>query len=86
MHIQCLHSFLERYWEMVDRLQLTHLYTIPTVIKFLMKAGNGHVDKYKLSSLKVLALGNNCLCTTLILQSVIFCEGVPLRMNILSIE
>ena len=56
---------------MVDRLKLTHLYTIPTVIKFLMKAGNGHVDKYNLSSLKVLALGNNCLCTTLILDSVI---------------
>jgi len=49
---------------MVDRLKLTHLYTIPTVIKFLMKAGDGHVDKYKLSSLKVLALGNTCVHTT----------------------
>jgi len=46
----------EQYWEMVDRLKLTHLYTIPTVIKFLMKAGDDHVDKYNLSSLRVLAL------------------------------
>lgn len=56
---------------MVDRLKLTHLYTIPTVIKFLMKAGNGHVDKYNLSSLKVLALGNTCVHTTLILDEIV---------------
>ena len=43
---------------MIDRLKITHLYTIPTVMKFLMKAGDEHVDKYSLSSLKVLALGN----------------------------
>ena len=48
----------ERYWEMIDRLKITHLYTIPTVMKFLMKAGDEHVKKYSLSSLKVLALGN----------------------------
>ena len=45
---------------MVARLKLTHLYTIPTVIKFLMKAG-GRVGEYDLSSLKVLALGNTCV-------------------------
>ena len=58
---------------MVDRLKLTHLYTIPTVIKFLMKAGNEHVDKYNLSSLKVLALGNILVhvLTTVIWHSVI---------------
>ena len=48
----------ERYWEMIDRVKITHLYTIPTVMKFLMKVGDEHVDKYTLSSLKVLALGN----------------------------
>lgn len=53
---------------MVDRLKLTHLYTIPTVIKFLMKAGNGHVGDHDLSSLKVLALGNTCVHTTFILN------------------
>lgn len=52
----------EQYWEMVDRLKLTHLYTVPTVIKFLMKAGDDHVDKYNLSSLKVLALGKTGVC------------------------
>ena len=51
----------ERYWEMIDRLKITHLYTIPTVMKFLMKAGDDHVDKYSLSTLKVLGLGNQPL-------------------------
>ena len=51
----------ERYWEMIDRLKITHLYTIPTVMKFLMKAGDDHVDKYNLSSLKVFGLGNPTL-------------------------
>ena len=51
----------ERYWEMIDRLKITHLYTIPTVMKFLMKAGDEHVEKYRLSSLKVLGLGNQPL-------------------------
>ena len=52
------HSFPERYWEMVEKLNLTHLYIIPSVIKFLMTAGDDRVKKYNLSSLKVLALGN----------------------------
>ena len=55
------HSPAERYWKMIDRLKITHLYTIPTVMKFLMKAGDEHVDKYSLSSLKVLGLGNQSL-------------------------
>ena len=46
---------------MVDRLEITHLYTTPTVMKFLMKAGDEHVDKYSLSTLKVLGLGNQPL-------------------------
>ena len=51
------YTLAERYWEMIDRLKITHMYTIPTVMKFLMKAGDEHVDKYSLSTLKVLALG-----------------------------
>lgn len=47
---------------MVDRLKLTHLYTVPTVIKFLMKAGDDHVGKYNLSSLRVIALGKTGVC------------------------
>ena len=43
---------------MVERLKITHLYTIPTVIKFLMNAGDEYVEKYNLSLLKVIALGN----------------------------
>ena len=42
---------------MIDRLKITHLHTLPTVMKFLMKAGDEHVEKYSLSSLKVFALG-----------------------------
>ena len=63
LHIHaCIHKLFsytlaERYWEMIDRLKITHLYTIPTVMKFLMKAGDEHVEKYSLSTLKVLALG-----------------------------
>ena len=55
------YALAERYWEMIDRLKITHMYTIPTVMKFLMKAGDEHVDKYSLSSLKVLALGTAVL-------------------------
>ena len=42
---------------MIDRLKITHFYVIPTVMKFLMKAGDDHVEKYSLSSLKVVGLG-----------------------------
>ena len=56
--ILIFYAYAERYWEMIDRLKVTHFYVIPTVMKFLMKAGDEHVDKYSLSSLKVLALGN----------------------------
>ena len=50
------YTLLGRYWEMIERLKITHLYTIPTVMKYLMKAGDEHVEKHNLSSLKVLAL------------------------------
>ena len=51
------YTLLGRYWEMIERLKITHLYTIPTVMKYLMKAGDKHVEKHNLSTLKVLALG-----------------------------
>jgi len=46
-----------RYWEMVQRLKLTHLFTTPTNIKQLMKAGNTYVKAYDRSSLKMLISG-----------------------------
>ena len=42
---------------MVERLKVNQFYTIPSVLKHLMKAGDGHVTKYILSSLKTLASG-----------------------------
>ena len=59
--ILIFYAYAERYWEMIDRLKVTHFYVIPTVMKFLMKAGDEHVDKYNLSTLKVLALGTTVL-------------------------
>lgn len=46
--------FSGRYWDTVQRLRLTQLYTAPTAIRLLIKHGNEHVDKYDLSSLRTL--------------------------------
>ncbi|ODM98549.1 Acetyl-coenzyme A synthetase 2-like, mitochondrial [Orchesella cincta] len=43
-----------RYWELVERLQLTHFYGAPTAIRLLMKYGDEWVKKYDRSSLKIL--------------------------------
>lgn len=43
-----------RFWEVCDKLQVTHFYTAPTAIRALMAQGNQHVEKYKLDSLRVL--------------------------------
>lgn len=43
-----------RYWEMVERHQLTQLYTAPTAIRALMKFGAGPIEKHDRSSLRVL--------------------------------
>jgi acetyl-CoA synthetase len=43
-----------RYWDMVQRHQLTHFYTAPTALRSLMRYGNSFVDEYDLTSLKVL--------------------------------
>jgi len=43
-----------RYWEMVQRLGVTQLYTAPTALRALMKADPGFVTQYDRSSLRVL--------------------------------
>lgn len=43
-----------RFWETVDKFQLTHFYTAPTAIRSLESYGTEIIKKYKLDSLKVL--------------------------------
>ncbi len=43
-----------RYWEMVDRLQVTQLYTAPTAIRAIQREGDEWVKKYKRTSLRIL--------------------------------
>ena len=43
-----------RFWEMVDKHGITQLYTAPTAIRALMKAGDEWPAKYDLTSLRVL--------------------------------
>ena len=43
-----------RFWEIVDKLNVTHFYTAPTAIRALAKHPLSLVEKHDLSSLKVL--------------------------------
>lgn len=43
-----------RFWEVIQKHRITHLYTAPTAIRSLAKEGSDWVEKYDLSSLKVL--------------------------------
>jgi acetyl-CoA synthetase len=43
-----------RFWEIVEKLKVTHFYTAPTAIRALAKEPLSFVEKYDLSSLKVL--------------------------------
>ena len=43
-----------RFWEVVEKLKVTHFYTAPTAIRALAKHPLSLVEKYDLSSLKVL--------------------------------
>ncbi len=43
-----------RFWEVVDKHKVNIFYTAPTALRALMKEGNSWVDKYDLSTLKVL--------------------------------
>ena len=46
-----------RYWEMVQRLKITHFYTAPTAIRMLIKYGEEWVHKYDRSTLRILGCG-----------------------------
>ncbi|KAH3855500.1 hypothetical protein DPMN_098068 [Dreissena polymorpha] len=43
-----------RYWEMVERLKLNHIYLAPTALRTLLKNGDSWVTKYDRSSLRKL--------------------------------
>ncbi len=43
-----------RFWEIIEKLKVTHFYTAPTAIRALAKHPLSLVEKYDLSSLKVL--------------------------------
>ncbi len=43
-----------RFWEVIEKYKVTHFYTAPTAIRALMKESIDYVNKYDLSSLKVL--------------------------------
>ena len=43
-----------RFWEVCDKHQVNQFYTAPTAIRALMAKGDQYVDKYDLSSLKVI--------------------------------
>jgi acetyl-CoA synthetase len=43
-----------RFWEICDKHQVNQFYTAPTAIRALMAKGDQYVDKYDLSSLKVI--------------------------------
>jgi acetyl-CoA synthetase len=43
-----------RFWEVIDKHQVTHFYTAPTAIRALEAAGLDFVTPYKLNSLKVI--------------------------------
>ncbi len=43
-----------RYWDMVERLKITQFYTAPTAIRAIARMGDGFVEKYDRSSLRVL--------------------------------
>lgn len=45
-----------RYWSMIQRHKITQFYTAPTAIRTLMKFGDVPVQKYDLSSLRILGL------------------------------
>lgn len=43
-----------RYWDMIQRHEITQFYTAPTAIRSLMRYGDSFPKKYNLGSLKVL--------------------------------
>lgn len=43
-----------RYWEIVDKYKVNQFYVAPTALRLLKRAGTKYVEKYDLSSLRVL--------------------------------
>lgn len=56
IRLQCMAG---RYWEMVERLKLNHIYLAPTSLRLLLKSGDSWVTKYDLSSLRKLGCGEH---------------------------
>jgi acetyl-CoA synthetase len=48
------HPAPDRFWDMIERHRVTIFYTAPTAIRAFMKAGESHVIKHDLSSLRLL--------------------------------
>jgi acetyl-CoA synthetase len=44
----------DRFWEIVEKYQVTTFYTAPTAIRAFLKWGDEHVDKHDISSLRLL--------------------------------
>lgn len=43
-----------RYWEIVDKYNVTQFYVAPTALRLLKRAGTSFIEKHKLSNLRVL--------------------------------
>jgi acetyl-CoA synthetase len=48
------HPTPSRFWEIIEKHKITHLYTAPTAIRSLEKFGHEIPEKFKMNSLKVL--------------------------------
>lgn len=48
------HPDFGRFWEVIDKHQVSHLYTAPTAIRSLAKESLSWVEKYSLKSLRIL--------------------------------
>ncbi|XP_038843842.1 acyl-CoA synthetase short chain family member 2 like isoform X2 [Salvelinus namaycush] len=49
-----VHPHVGRFWEVIEKYRVSKFYTAPTVIRLLMKYGLDPVQKYDLSSLRIL--------------------------------
>ncbi|CAN9502713.1 unnamed protein product [Ophioblennius macclurei] len=49
-----VHPHVGRFWEVIEKYRVSKFYTAPTAIRLLMKYGREPLQKYDLSSLKVL--------------------------------
>ncbi|XP_028988588.1 acyl-CoA synthetase short chain family member 2 like [Betta splendens] len=49
-----IHPHVGRFWEIIQKYRVTKFYTAPTAIRLLMKYGREPLQKYDLSSLRIL--------------------------------